>query len=137
MRNKLASNRSSGCSGWGIALILRLGMNQIIPRTKWCIMRSCAPWLATLRNWNSNMNTQEYSTRIKATDIRNSKILSNPCNGKDGYLSLKPKGGNKTDIRRNKDIRLLECKKYIQIATLNIRTIRTSDKRDWKKLQWM
>ena len=128
MRNKLASNGSSDCRGWGMALIIRLGMNQIIPRTKWYIMWSCALYMATSRNWNSNMNTQECSTRVKAPDIRNSKILSNPCNWKDEGISLKTQGGDKPDTRRNKDIRLLECKKYIQIATLNVRTIRTPDK---------
>ena len=37
------------------------------------------------------MNTQEYNIRIKAPDIRNSEIFSNPYNGKDdnkdGYIS--------------------------------------------------
>ena len=75
------------------------------------------------------MNTQECTTRVKAPYIyRNSEILSNPCNGKDEGISLKPKEGDKPDTKKNKDIRLLEYKKYIQITKLNVRTIRTPDK---------
>ena len=55
----------------------------------------------------------------------------------NAYLSSR-KGMDKPDTRRNNYIRLLECKKYIQIAKLNVRTIRTPDKKyDMeKKLQW-
>ena len=49
--------------------------------------------------------------------------------------SLKPKGRVVADLSKNKEKKLpesspklLSCKSYIQIATLNVRTIRTSDK---------
>ena len=49
--------------------------------------------------------------------------------------SLKPKGRGVADLSKNKEkillyssLKLLSCNSYIQIATLNVRIIRTLDK---------
>ena len=74
------------------------------------------------------MNIQRKCSRVKTPDNKLSKIQANLKQITNDAESLKPKGRNSSDKIKNKGKKLLSCKEDIQIATKNIRTIRTRDK---------
>ena len=84
-------------------MAIRSGMNQINTHDKMIHNVMLRPMDGNLK-LNCDIIIQH---QVKSPDIRNSEILSNPSNGNDEGISLKPKECNKPDTRRNKDIRLL------------------------------
>ena len=72
--------------------------------------------------------TQITSTRVKTPDYNklfNERIQAYQYDG----LPLKPKGGGKLEQTRRK-ANLLSCRQYINIATINVRTLRTTSKQE-------
>ena len=74
------------------------------------------------------MNIQRKWSRVKAPDNKLSKIQANLKQKTNDVESLKPKRMDSSDNSKNKGKQLLSCKVDIQIATKNVRTIRTRDK---------
>ena len=67
------------------------------------------------------MNTRQNSTTLP-------EIHATPYVRINEGASSNPKGRETSENSKNKGNKLLSCKNYIQIATLNVRTIRTPDK---------
>ena len=79
------------------------------------------------------MTTQITSSRVKAPDyntLSNERIQSYQYDGLKSNIGRNiPKGGGKLEQTRMK-ANLLICRQYINIATLNVRTLRTTSKQE-------
>ena len=74
------------------------------------------------------MNTRQHSIRVKAPANTLPEIHATPCVRTNEGASSNPKGREASENNKNKGNKLLSCKNYIHIATLNVRTVRTPDK---------
>ena len=75
------------------------------------------------------MQLQPNNTRVKVPEYNISDVreISTTTNQFDG-LSPNPEGRDRLDIN-DIPIKLLSCKQYINIATMNVRTLRKTTKR--------